>query len=334
MRVNDDNGSVMIVFAAFLVAAVGMIALVTDVGASRDARARLVTSTDAAALAASQDFAVGDNGCNADKDDSGAVTPGEQSTAEERLLANSTGAVLDFCGATPGTAAGSHIVTVSAHEDISYLFGPVFGDDSGTSYSSTSVLYGRPLSVGGLRPLGLCYDLPEILDWQSKGYPSPSQEYEINFTANIGICGDPSGNWGLMDFNGGSNGTPEWNDWMANGYPDPIVIGQPVPGKPGTPSGGKDPSAALNEVITLPVIEYESGSGANTIYRVVGFIEGELTHVKINGANAGRHIKMRFQTSSVTGSCCADGPSGSPETNYYGLVAYQICGTDNDTSNC
>ena len=93
----------MIVFAAFLVAAVGMIALVTDVGASRDARARLVTSTDAAALAAAQDYAAGGNGCNADEDDSGVVDPGEQSIAEERLLANNTGATMDFCGITTGT---------------------------------------------------------------------------------------------------------------------------------------------------------------------------------------------------------------------------------------
>ena len=331
---NDDRGSVMIIFAAFVVAAVGMIALVTDVGASRDARARLITSTDAAALAAAQDYADGENGCNADENDNGVVAADEESVAERRLLANSGDAEMDFCGVSAGTAGGSNTVTVSAHEDISYLFGPVFGDDSGTSYSSTSVVYGRPLSVGGLRPLGLCFDLPQILDWQSKGYPSPSDEYTINFEGNIGVCGDPAGNWGLLDFNGGANSTPEFNDWMANGYPDPVVIGQPVPGKPGVPAGGKDIGIAVGTVIQLPVISYESGSGQNTIYRVVGFIEGELTHVQDSGAQNLRHIKIRFHKNTVTGTCCADGPLGSPETNYYGLVSFQICGTDNDTSNC
>ena len=169
---------------------------------------------------------------------------------------------------------------------------------------------------------------------RAKGYPSPSQEYTIYFEGNIGACGDPAGDWGLLDFDGGNNSTPDFNAWMATGFPEPVVIGQPVPGKPGVPSGGKDVSIGVGTTFHLPVIEFESGGGQNVIFRVVGFIKAELTHVEDSGVQSNRHIKLRFLKSSVTGSCCADGPSGSPETNYYGLVAYQICGSDNDTSNC
>ena len=135
MRVNvrQERGAVAVIVAILLIVLFGFAAFALDTGNAWQSRRHLVTATDAAALAAARDFALGTNGC--------------AGTDDAMVTANFAGSTVDSCSAS--TASGPGYVTVRAGHDVEWNFARIFGLNNTTIHSSTAL--GTPLSwrVGG-----------------------------------------------------------------------------------------------------------------------------------------------------------------------------------------
>ena len=117
----DDAGAVLMIVAVTLFVLVGMLVLTVDLGRAVAVKREMVTGTDAAALAAAQQCALGNS------------TGDAQAAAEAVLAENKAGATVTAfdapgCGSPPEQA---HIVTVESTVDVTYFFAGIFGFDSG-----------------------------------------------------------------------------------------------------------------------------------------------------------------------------------------------------------
>lgn len=125
-----------VIFAVSLIALVAVAALVVDAGNAVMTRRRLVTASDAGALAAANSYADGGSGCD--------VAAG---------IATS-----NFPSARPGACrpeqpASPHgSVTLTVDYTLSYALAPVIGFDNVDLSSTTTASFSRT----GLRPYGIC----------------------------------------------------------------------------------------------------------------------------------------------------------------------------------
>lgn len=187
-RRRDERGAVLVIFAAFVIVAVLMLAFVIDIGGLRQEKKEVTLSTDAAALAVAaqldlRTFAPGDYECDEvpvvreDVDDPFLYA---DSVALEYLERNGE-TVADGCRVRV-TGPRRGYVVIGGLEDVEYAFSGVVGQQSGRVHG-VSASVARVDSGGGLRPIGLCatettinsapdgepYDLSEDLLNASKG---------------------------------------------------------------------------------------------------------------------------------------------------------------------
>src|SRR5215207_6736557 len=99
----------------------GAAAYAIDAGNLWQTRRSMVTASDAAALAAAGEYAVGENGC---------------ANASEWLTTNRADATLDSC-TTEANTGGGH-VTVSGHTTVPFSFAGIFGLTDKDVTSATS----------------------------------------------------------------------------------------------------------------------------------------------------------------------------------------------------
>lgn len=295
----------------------GATAMTVDLGNAWRHRRAVITATDAAALAAAQEYALGGVGCS--------------SLAEAYVAANMDDADMTAC-----SPMGTHLsgrVTVTANTTVDYVFAPILGSDSGVVGSSTTVGWGQPVSVGsGMRPFGLCVDAlaasAEFMAWTRE---APTDPIEITY----GKDGQPNacnggdsvdGNWGLIDFNGGSNSNNETKDWVENGYEGEVGLGW-YEGDPGAFSNtlGSSMNALISsgEIFGLPIFEQATSSGANAEFYLVGFAAVQLVDFKANGSASGRSLTLIFHPDLLEGACC-----NTDLTLDLGGRVVQICAVD------
>jgi Flp pilus assembly protein TadG len=128
----EDSGAVLMIVAVSMLVLVGMLVLTVDLGRAIAVKREMVAGTDAAALAAAQQCAVGHSSSSA-------------STAANQLLAkNKSGATVTSFSA-PGCGSSPHTpqtVTVSSTVDVNYFFAGLFGFDSGPVVSRAVVQWG------------------------------------------------------------------------------------------------------------------------------------------------------------------------------------------------
>lgn len=311
-----DRGAASAIFALFISAALGLAALVVDVGNSWQERRHTVTATDAAVLAAVQDYVRGEPGCTA--------------SAPGSISANNPDAAMTDCTHVPPSGGSPGRVTVEAEATVDFIFANILGLASSTVSSSTSANYDVAGTVdGGLRPFGLCVDyLSELSPAMT---PGNGVTYRIYYgrTAQVTNCngGDPiSGNWGILDFDGGSNSQNDIKDWTMHGYDGSVSIGDWIEGTPGSFSNSLN--SELNHLInnvdhfTLPIFsEYNDLPGGNAEFLIDNFAVVKLHGFKTTGSQDGRYIDLEFLDEVVQGTGGGPGP---------GLGAYVIgiCAVD------
>lgn len=97
------------------------------------------------------------------------------------------------------------------------------------------------------------------------------------------------GCFGLLDFNGGSNDTPDLIDWITNGYDgafgvDPATGKVLIDGDTGFRTAlEKAIKQQIGKEITICVYDDVWGSGGNATFQVVGFLSMKLTAVDLKG---------------------------------------------------
>jgi len=298
-RASEQDGTVTILLAIFLVAAIACAAITFDLGNLWQTKRRLHTASDAAALAAASDYAAGVAGCT--------------TTAPAYVESNSTGA-LTSCTAVPyDSSFSSGYVTVGASTSVSLPFASVFGIASSNVSSRASVQWGPPKGVTGLRPLGLCLYYPGLSSWLNlpSGPTGPSGDINVPFSNAFGNGCNASSNWGWLDLSGSAGGN-DINDWLDNGYSGMV----PVPSDVNAESGHI--SSVATHLATLkasgehfPIVMFDSvtGTGSNAIYHVVAAAVAQLVDYKVTGTQAQQYFTFRLYRSPAEGQCCGTGPN-------------------------
>lgn len=208
---------------------------------------------------------------------------------------------------------------VAAREDIDLLFGPLVGREKATVTASTTTRTGATRSATGLWPFALCSEHPALQQWIAGGMTS-SSEWTITFSTNVASCGLSTGNWTLLDFNGGSNSTSETNAWISGGYEGTVHVGDIVPGNTGAPSSSIKLDAAIGNDVALAFFDHVEGTGSGTNYRIAGFARAHVTNVTLSGSSAHRSITLVFK-SGLNSFGVGSGPN-------LGLTSWKVCALD------
>jgi hypothetical protein len=329
-----DHGVASSLFAVMLVPLVLVLAVVVDGGHVLMQRQQAQDAAEAGATLAGSTWQPGTKSANC-------VT----STMSSLVTENAGAGATTSCRWQGSSDAGRFDITVQ--RQVTTVFGRLLGRRAPTVTASASAEVGRAAAAGGLRPLGLCISHPGVPTSSPDGKtggggggggkksssPEPSGPTRILVDKDDGACGSASGNWGVLDLNGGSQSNSETQDWIENGY-DGVVTGT-VAGSVGIPSGSLrletivDPSNSdPNRIITIPLYRrIEGGGGSNAMFEVVSFIAVTVTDFKLSGS--GRYIDVMFKTPQRP----VYGTAGIGDANYRGVNSWRICALD-DTATC
>jgi Flp pilus assembly protein TadG len=290
-----ERGAVAVIVAICAVVLFGMAAFAIDVGDAWQTRRRLITATDAAALAAAQKYAEGGDGC--------ATEPATF------VAANDVGASVTSCSFND-LEPGAGYVTVDAEKTVDFRFAGVLGITSDDITSTTTAAYGQALAVSGLRPFGLCDKSTAFSGWLADDKPTPSDAIQIPYTKDSpDDCGaNAPGNWSILDFDGGANSNRDTMDWVHDGYPGEIDSEQTVEGDTGAFSNSLNSQLTYlrdNAIeITLPIYTSVTGDGANAVFQLIDFVSLVIVDFQTTGPEETRYLTVRFVTDVVQGRCC------------------------------
>ena len=324
-----ERGAVIPLVALSLVALLGMMALVVDVGSGWRTRRALIPATDAGALAAAQDFVNGDDGC--------------ATTAAQYVTANEPTATLTGCDSEWYDSDHGR-VTVTATEQVETWFAPVIGRGDYPVDATTSVRWGPPSAVTGLRPIGLCIDGSAALEQVVRHPPSSATTIRISYSKDQpNACGGGPvpGNWGTIDFDGGANSNADTKDWVLNGYPGAVHLADHAitscvgeahcyEGDTGALAGINSELAILRasgDFFTLPVFDFAESPGANARFHLMGVLRVRLLDYKVNGPEAARFFELSVEPGLITGVCC-DGAGATAGNRVIALCAVDPDGLD------
>ena len=305
----SERGAVTAITAIALVALMAAAALAIDVGVGWHSRRNLVTTTDAAALAAAQSYATSVAGC--------------PTVASQWVTNNQPTATMTACDPVVNGAAGK--VSVDAEETIGTFFGRAIGLNSIHTESSSTADWGSASTATGLRPFRLCAESPGIQAFLAN--PSVVQTHRIDYTKDDpNDCGGNTvpGNWGTIDFDGGSNSNADTKDWILNGYQGAVNAGTPTgdctteayacyPGDTGAPTGVKNETDWLQNsgiYFGLPIYNVATDNGSNAEFHIFAFVRVRIVDYKFTGAQSTWYIELEFAPGLITGTCC--NPSGPP----------------------
>ncbi|MEZ4831783.1 MAG: pilus assembly protein TadG-related protein [Caldilineaceae bacterium] len=266
---NEESGQSMVVAALFMIAFIGMLGLVIDMGMGYAKYRQMQTAADTAALAATRELALG-NG------DAAAID-----RITQTLLAN--GADVDL---SEYTLTEDH-AEVTARTRYTPAFTPIFGLTEIPVNAAADAQYGRQAQSGDLLPFAVDQDL-WVLD------------QEVNIW--IGETG-PGGNFGWVHWGGQSQSSSvlraNIDDTSNSGV---VTIGDQIAGKTGVSISSVRGSLNNRVGEVIDVFFYDpdeiTGSGANLRYTVTGFGKFRVTGVTVRGRS---QIRGYFEQSVVLG---------------------------------
>jgi Putative Flp pilus-assembly TadE/G-like len=326
----DESGVVLMIVAVTMLVLLGMLVLTVDLGRAVAVKREMVAGTDAAALAAAQQCALGNN------------EPDARAAAEDVLAENKSGAVVTPSGFNApecdgGAITDPQIVTVESTVEVDYFFAGIFGFDSGPVVAQAAVqwgvltgAFGAPVTVDfeQLTACGITPDDPPetAIDGCELEYPKDTLQEPRWGVLDLDNWGDPdaapcsvsaSESSGIIE-NGGSFEllpTPAY-DCMDNGLSDsvwemleghtlffPVLDLASSTGivKPSTaPLGGTDCTGADIESLRSQGFDCEIDTA-----HIVGWIELVVTDVSKHGADI--TVTVDYQGFTTGGGLPGDG---------------------------
>ena len=317
-----ERGIALPFVALSLVVLLGMASITIDIGNGYRTRRALIAATDSSALAAAQDFAVDDDGCL---------------VAKQYLLANDADGT---CNGYPTTREGQGYVVVEATANVQTWFAGIIGQGDYDAGALTAAVWGPPLAVTGLRPIGLCFEGSAALQDIVNNPPPTNTVLRIDYDKDHPddcFGSETPGNWGVTDFNVGGN---HFKEWVKNGYPGEVEFANHTVtscageeahcygSDPGNPTGAQNELNGLRNsgvFFTVPVFNFvdeSSGPGNNFEMHFMGVLRVQLLSFKVNGNPGGRYFEFLVEPGLITGTCC--GPGGGAGDNK--VIA--ICAVD------
>lgn len=266
-RLRNESGQAVLLTVVFLVVLIGAAALTTDVGAWYRQQRQAQATADAAALAGAQ------------------VLPTDP--AEAQTLAEQYGTANG--GGVQSVGFGSALepddtINVSVQKVAPSFFARIFSIDSATVHAAASARADVPQQVSGVAPIVVNQQQCDLEG--CAGCPC----FDTTTTLPLGKGADlgAPGAFGLVDLNGGANGTPELADWIQNGYSGYLGLGayQSDPGAKYNSALVQDAlSARVGTELLFPVYDSLSGAGANATYNVIGWVAFHLTSFDLHGSS-------------------------------------------------
>jgi len=254
----EEAGAVGMIVAVCLLALVGMLVLVVDLGRSIAVKRQMVAGTDAAALAAAQQCALGNSGADASAA-AGAIL------AQNRSGATVTSFSAPGCGLPPDEP---QIVVVESTVDVDYFFAGIFGFNSGPVVARAVAQWGVADAPAGA-PVTVDYDT--LVDCGITPDDPPEGELPCVFGYPKDTLAEPR--WGVVDLEnwgdafGPAPGTPpcsvpasESIDIIENGGSfDPL----PAPAYTCIDNGLSDSvwEAMEGRILIFPVMDFDTSRG-------------------------------------------------------------------------
>ncbi len=239
----DESGATLVIVALLLVALLGMVVLVLDVGGLLVKRRYMVQAADAAALAAAESCAVAPgtvlgNGQPAGDPKTEALTY-SRSQGQNPDATVVPGAGADSYGIVAASTVGCQTsskghVTVSYTTQQSLFFAGIFG------YGPSGSVGARATATWG--PLGSGNAVPIVLELgQLQGPCNIPDPLAINKPCAFWYNNNDFGNatWGFMNLDKwnvlpgdhcSNAGSSSRSGWIATGYPDPLPLNGTPPG--------------------------------------------------------------------------------------------------------
>jgi Flp pilus assembly protein TadG len=313
----DESGAVAVIVGICAVMLFAFASYAIDSGHVWASRRQLVTAADASALASAKAYSEGTDGC--------------ASAATASLTANDSGASVTNCVATFRSSSSGY-VTVRGKTSVDYTFAQIFGASSQDIGATTTAQWGIPKAVAGLRPFGLCIEANQQLKNWLANPVGTSDVVRITYGKEQPTsCGAAPGNWGVVDFDGGSNANSDTMSWTLNGYPGTVSVGDVRPGDTGAISSSLDSGLSYlkssGETFALPVFDTITNPGSNAQMHIVAFVLVKLVDYRVTGPQASRYLDVRFTNSVVSGPCCS---TTGVDT---GVRAIRICDVNTLTPN-
>jgi Flp pilus assembly protein TadG len=186
---DQEAGAVMLIVGLSLTVFLGMLVLTVDIGRGVAFKRQVVNGTDAAALAAAQQCALGNGSVAAQ---SAANTVLAQNV---QLPVTISGIEMPECDAPAGTDLKT--VTVTTNADIEYFFAPIFGVADGDIATHAVAVWGVAASAN---PIPITVDLQQLLDCGivPGSPPDPDEEIECQLEYPKDTLQEPR--WGVLDF--------------------------------------------------------------------------------------------------------------------------------------
>jgi hypothetical protein len=264
----EERGQVAVLFALFLVALMGLAALVLDLGSWSQGQRVLQSQADAAALAGAQDLPY-------DTQSAGNLAA---------LYANKNGTSIPAGGISFSTGqVPNDSISVKLAGSAPGFFARVFGIQTVQLHAhatAESDLIGQARYVA---PITVRKDHPML---SNPGCPCFTQETSIP----LGKNGAP-GSFGLINLDGsrGGNGGPNTlAGWIINGYDGYLGLGSYY-ANTGAKFNASQMQAALSArigtVLMFPVYDTLTGNGANAQYDIIGWVGFHLNSFDARGSS-------------------------------------------------
>jgi hypothetical protein len=192
----------------------------------------------------------------------------------------------------------------------------------------------------------------------ANSYSNPPVVHRMYFNNDLddGQCGTFPGNWGWLNFDGGSAANPDRNDWTENGYNDGTVTiredGEPAcPAEPG--NGDADDaeegcvpadsgavatvnSDALDAILDkkVHIMLFDDGNcvggaggGVTCNFEAWGIMGVVLRGYRATGPESDRYLDFEFTDIMLSGTCCVSAPVNGADTGARGV---KLCEVDHD----
>ena len=311
-RSESEGGSIVALAAISLVPLVLGLAIVVDSGRVWAERTTLQNAVETTAASAASEWLRTGSVCPAD--------------VRERLTGDGASPNEVECTTTGMPRNGT--LTVSARDTAPLTFVDVLGRSTARIDASTTVRTGSPGALVGVWPIALCDKHPSLVAWKNSGF-TLTTNYTITLQSNPSHCGTSGGgNWGVLDFNGGSNSSSETADWVINGYPESLEVGDVVTGTTGAISNSIGIDAMIGKSVLVALYDSATGTGSSAQFRISGFTRAVLVAARLTGSAASRSLTVRFQTGIVDRATASVGDGVD-----FGLTTWGICAYDN-TGDC
>ena len=275
--VRSDRGQAAVLTVVFMVALLGAVAMVLDVGSWFRAQRSTQSAAAASALAAAHELP---------------DSPGAASGLAAEYLGKNGGGTTQVTFSS--TVVANDTVAVKVTRQAPGVFSKLFGINSVDVHAAAKARAGGLDAAKWVAPITVNVDHPDLNCGASHGRPVPCfgnpTQVELEHLHGPG-SGNAAGSFALInldDTNTGSAGASTIGDWIVHGYDHYMELGNynSVPSAMFNDSHVKDSMAqrlSNDPVLLFPIYDRIIGSGQGAKYHVIGWVAFHVTSYNANG---------------------------------------------------